>query len=250
LRSLASLTNGLERFGRGDFNSPIPVMGHDELQKVAAEANQMADSLRTFSRERDDADWLKGALVGLAEEIRGELAPAEVASRTLRFLSRYLDMPAGALYALNRAGVLELLATHAGAGSGMPGEAAPSFRLGEGLVGQAALSDEPTIVTDPPAGYLRISSGLGGSAPRAIVLLPLLHVGQIKGVLEFASFVTLPTRTMEAMLSIREMLGIALEVARARDDMRDLLAKSQEQRRQLEESSRGRSQTRASSSAW
>jgi hypothetical protein len=235
LRSVASLTSGLERFGRGSFDLPIPVMGHDELQRVAVEANQMAASLRTFTRERDNADWLKGALVGLAEEIRGELAPAEVASRTLRFLTRYLGMPSGALYAVTQAGVLELLATHASAGAATPGQAPPRFRFGEGLVGQAALSDDLTIVTDAPAGYLRVRSALGESTPRAILLLPLLHVGQVKGVLELASFIDLPPRSLEALLSVREMLGIALEVARARDDLRDLLAESQRQRGQLEE---------------
>jgi signal transduction histidine kinase len=44
-RSLAALTAGIERFGRGEFGSPIAVATHDELGDVADAANRMAKGL-------------------------------------------------------------------------------------------------------------------------------------------------------------------------------------------------------------
>ena len=56
-----------------------------------------------------------------------------------------------------------------------------SFRLGEGLVGQAAADGRRVLVDDLPAGYLPIRSGLGATAPRAVVVLPVLFEGEHAG---------------------------------------------------------------------
>ena len=41
------------------------------------------------------------------------------------------------------------------------------FALGESLVGQAALERKTIQIDEPPADYIRISSGLGSAAPAA-----------------------------------------------------------------------------------
>src|SRR5437879_12486502 len=61
------------------------------------------------------------------------------------------------------------------------------FKLGEGLVGQAALEKERILLTNVPNDYMRISSGLGGAAPRNIVVLQILLKGQVKAVKELSS---------------------------------------------------------------
>jgi HAMP domain-containing protein len=75
LRSLTQLGSGLERFGQGAFDQLIPVAGNDELAGLARRANQMAQNLQRLEAERQHEDWLKNALVGLAQEVRGELSP-------------------------------------------------------------------------------------------------------------------------------------------------------------------------------
>ena len=228
IRALSEVTLGLRRFGGGDFDRPIPIArGHDELADLARQANQMAESLNTLGRERDQNDWVRDAVVGLGQEMRGELEPTELATRAVRFLARHLEAPAGALYYLDGERDLRLLGQygHAGAQTG----AAPQFRLGDGLVGQAALGEEITVIDDPPAGYLRLRSGLGEGAPRAIVLVPLRQIGRPRGVLELALFVPWSERAAAALELVRENLVIALEVALARVATRQLLAETQRQ---------------------
>src|SRR6202043_144541 len=62
------------------------------------------------------------------------------------------------------------------------------FYLGEGLVGQAALEKKPILLTNVHEDYIRISSGLGESAPRNVLVLPVLFEGEVKAVIELASF--------------------------------------------------------------
>ncbi|HZL47768.1 MAG TPA: response regulator, partial [Solirubrobacteraceae bacterium] len=105
--------------------------------------------------------------------------------------------------------------------------------LGEGLVGQAALGEEITVVKDLPADYLRVRSGLGEATPKVIVLVPLREMGQARGVLELAFFSPWSARAAEAVSLVRENLVIALEVALARVATRRLLAETQRQAARL-----------------
>src|SRR5262249_50565303 len=91
------------------------------------------------------------------------------------------------------------------------------------------------IVRDPPAHYLRVRSGIGEASPRAIVLLPLVHAGKVTGVLELGMFGPWTESLSELLLSVRETLTIALEVAQARAATRGLLAETQRQAQRLGE---------------
>src|SRR5436190_11104182 len=61
------------------------------------------------------------------------------------------------------------------------------FKLGEGLVGQAAVEKERILLTNVPQDYVTINSGLGAAPPRNIVVLPILFEGQVKAVIELSS---------------------------------------------------------------
>ena len=208
LQSLSDLSGGLRRFGKGDFAEPIPVNSRDELAEVASEANRMAKSLQELSRARDDDDWLKAGLAGLAEELRGELEPGVVAERALAFLAARVGALAGALYVREDDGSLLLQATHAGAA--LPGQAnaASCFSEGQGLVGQAMASGELRLVDDLPEGYFKLQSGLGEAPPRQLLLLPLVHFARKAGVLELALLEPLSQNAREMLLTARATLGI------------------------------------------
>ena len=203
LRSIGDISSGFSRFATGDFGKPIPVASNDELGKLAREANQMASSLERLAESRDRDDWLKTAQVGLSLELQGELDPGAVAERTLRFLARRLEAAAGALYLSNGQGVLELSRQYAGSGALAAGDAVPSFRAGEGLVGQAALSDEVTVIDPCPAGYLKVRSGLGETDPKSLVLVPFALSGEPLGVAELALLKPCSDRERELLASSR-----------------------------------------------
>ncbi len=231
IRSLGDVTAGLRRFGGGDFNRPIAEpRGDDELADLARQANQMADSLKRLGEARDQNDWVRDARAGLSEEVRGELEPSALATRAVRFLARYLKAPAGALYYVRGKDDLALLGQY---GASAEDGALAHFRVGEGLVGQAALADNITVVKELPTDYLRIRSGLGEGTPKVIVLVPLRQLGRPRGVLELALFTSWSPRAEEVLTAVQESLVIALEVALARVATRDLLSETQRQAERL-----------------
>jgi CheY-like chemotaxis protein len=225
LQAVKLVSDGLLRFGTGNFGTPIPVKSRDELSGVAEQANRMAASLQQLSDARERDDWFKSGLAGLAEELRGELEPSEVAERALRYLARRVGALAGALYVHDVAS-LELAATYAASG-------VPRIQRKEGLVGQALESDELLVVDDPPSGYLKVQSGLGEAAPAQLLLLPLVHFGDSAGVVELALLKAASAEAREFLLAARSHLVIALRAARASAARKILLVETQAQAERL-----------------
>jgi signal transduction histidine kinase/DNA-binding response OmpR family regulator len=226
---MGHLTAGFQRFGDRDFSAAIPVVTSDELGDLARQANDMAQSLERLESERTRVDWLKNLHSHLSEEMRGELEPREVADRAVATLCRHLQCPVGALYFGDAEEGFRLLGGYALA----PGDAAPAFRPGEGLVGQAALQSE-ILVVDAPTDALRVASGIAQGSARAVVLVPLVRDGKVTAVLELASLQPWKDVSTELLASVRENLAIALDVARGRAELRALLSETQQKTREVE----------------
>jgi CheY-like chemotaxis protein/HAMP domain-containing protein len=233
IKNYGRISEGFARFARGDFEKPIEGNDYDEIGKLAIEANQMAASLKQLNQEREQIDWLKTGRADLANALRGELEPQEVAERVLRTLMPLIEGAAGALYQQTRDGSYELLGHGVGLSSNVDSGVTPRFRPGEGLVGQAAQHENITEIVDLPPDYLRIRSGLGEAPPRALVLVPLFHLGRPRGLIEVALFKPCSWQARELLESVRETIVIALEVATARTSMRALLAETERQAQRL-----------------
>src|SRR5947207_13802749 len=117
-----------------------------------------------------------------------------------------------------------MLANYAGRGQPFDEE---SLALGEGLVGQCALEKQKIVLTAVPSEYFHISSGLGKAPPRAILVLPIVFEGQVKGVLELASFDGFNPTHQAFLDQLTESIGIVLNTIEANMRTEDLLKQSQ-----------------------
>src|SRR6476469_9709941 len=102
-----------------------------------------------------------------------------------------------------------------------------TIQLGEGLVGQCAIEREQILLTNVPNEYTQVSSGLGGAPPRSIIVLPVLFEGQVKAVLELASFETFSPAHKALLEQLTESIGIVLNTIAANMRTEDLLKQSQ-----------------------
>ncbi len=171
-------------------------------------------------------NWLKSGQTQLNEQITGEQDVMTLAKNIITFLTTYLEMPVEVFYILenvNNETRIKLLASYAYT---QRKGTANEFKMGEGLVGQAALEKERIIVTDIPDDYINIQSGLGEAAPQQLIVIPFLYENTVKGVIEIGSFQEITKVQLELLEQIIPNIGIAVNTAESRTKMQALLQKS------------------------
>jgi ABC-type multidrug transport system fused ATPase/permease subunit len=62
------------------------------------------------------------------------------------------------------------------------------FKLGENLPGQVAKNKTLTSIHEIPEDYFRIESGLGGTLPKHLIILPLVYKNETLALIELATF--------------------------------------------------------------
>ncbi len=107
--------------------------------------------------------------------------------------------------------------------------------LGEGLVGQCAVSKQRIFVEEVPSSYIKIRSGLGDADPVNIAVLPVLFEGEVKAVLELASLERFSQTHMNFLDQFTESIGIVLNTIEATTRTEDLLKQSQSLTEELQQ---------------
>jgi GAF domain-containing protein len=98
---------------------------------------------------------------------------------------------------------------------GTKGNQQADLPLGIGLVGQCALEKHRILLQEVPSDYVRISSGLGESSPRSLIVLPVIFEGQTKAVVELASLAEFTPTHLTFLSQLTESIGIVLNTIEA-----------------------------------
>ncbi|MBO0959005.1 response regulator [Neobacillus sp. MM2021_6] len=209
--------------GQMDVSTKVEVISHDEIDDVALSFNKMVESLVSQRIREQRMLWNKSNIAEVTTSLSG-VESLEALSQT--FLSKViplLDASHGVLYGKDDSS-FTLLASYALTESK---QHPVGFNMGEGLLGQAALEKSPIILEDVPPEYIKIKSGLGEESPRYLVILPILFEGDVKGVLEFASFNPMSKEQSAFLEEIVISFGIILESVYGRIKLAHLLEESQ-----------------------
>ncbi|MEV0589997.1 HAMP domain-containing protein [Nonomuraea cavernae] len=220
VRAIAKVTSAVTS---GDLTRSITVDAEGELADLKDNINSMVKSLRETTRANEEQDWLKSNLARISGLMQGHRDLATVAELVLNDLAPLVSAQYGAFF-LAEESELELISAY-----GYPADPdrPTRFRMGETLVGQAARSHKTIAMTDIPAGYITVASGLGRTQPASVVVLPIVVEEQVLGVIELASVYAFTPVHRAFLDQLMETIGVNLNtiVANARTD--ELLVESQ-----------------------
>jgi HAMP domain-containing protein/signal transduction histidine kinase/DNA-binding response OmpR family regulator len=239
VRAIADVATAVTK---GDLTRSIQVEAKGEVAALKDNINEMIRNLKDTTIKNNDQDWLKTNLAKFTRMLQGQKDMLTVGKLILSELAPVVGAQHGVFYVMEKEDektaepdknetYLKLLSSYAFRNRKVIGN---KFALGEGLVGQAALEKERILLTNVPADYVQIGSGLGHAPPKNIIVLPVLFEGQVKAVMELSSFEQFSPIHQAFLDQLVESIGIVLNTIEANSRTEDLLKQSQSLAKELQ----------------
>jgi len=188
------------------------------------------------SFERNEAlqkqQWLKTGQTDLAEKIMNEQKIDSLGATVIASVAQYVQADLGAFYIARENGeIFERVATYAYQAS-TDGKA--SFKLKEGIIGQAAADKKLTELKGIPKDYVKVSSALGDTPPSHLIVVPVINEGVTTAVLELGFIHHPDKRTLEFLHQVTENISIAIKSVQFREQREIFLKEIQNQAEELQ----------------
>ncbi|WP_437206686.1 HAMP domain-containing protein [Planctomicrobium sp. SH664] len=224
VRAIAEVATAVTK---GDLTRTIRVDASGEVAALKDNINEMIRNLKDTTLKNSEQDWLKTNLAKFSRMLQGQKDLLTVGRLILSELAPVVGAQHAVFYTLEGANSrphLRLLASYA---HERPKKRGHELELGEGLIGQCALEKQKILLNSLPPDYIRISSGLGSTAPLSVIVLPVVFEGQVKAVLELASIERFNPTHQVFLDQLMESIGIVLNTIEANMRTENLLQQSQ-----------------------
>ncbi|WP_332827847.1 response regulator [Ramlibacter sp.] len=196
----------------------------ETFETALAEQTRQAEVLQAQA-------WLREGQSLLSERLGKEQDLAGVGHAALEFLSQYLGIAVGALYVAEPPAFVRAATWGWSPSSGGAGERLPQDRT---LVAESAAQRKQIALDAVPAGYLKVSSALGEGTAPSVLISPVEHERRLAGVLEVGLLRPLQPRDGELLAYVSAILGAAIEAARYRKRLQDVLEETQQLNEELQ----------------
>ena len=246
MRAIAQVATAVTR---GDHGVRIDVDAAGEILELQGYINTMISNLRETTLANQEQDWLKGNLARISGLMQGRRDLKDVAQLIMSELTPAVSAHHGAFFLAVPTGggngsiavgegadgsyELQLLGSYGYTFGAMP----TTFAPGDSLIGTAAVEKRTILMENAPAGYLKITSGLGEATPTHVVVLPVVFEGMTLGVIELAAFQPFTQIQKDFLSQIAEMIATSVNTISVNTKTEVLLKQSQELTEQLQDRS-------------
>src|SRR3989440_93855 len=237
VRAIADVSTAVTE---GDLTREVTVEAKGEVDALKQNVNQMIANLRETTERNAEQDWLNSNLARFSGMMQGQRDLQTVSRLIMSELTPLIGAGYGAFFLTHEAeeeedeSVLQLIASY---GYKQRKRVSNHFKLGESLVGQAALERQSILISEPPEDYVKVASGLGEAAPRNIIVMPVLFEDRVMAVIELAAFQRFSEVQRGFLDQLGETIGIVINTIQATMRTEELLRQSQTLTTELQERS-------------
>jgi PAS domain S-box-containing protein len=229
------ISSFIEAVSNGDYTVNLELQGDNS--NLTNKLVTMRDKLKENTESDRRRGWTTMGLAQIGEILRATTKnSSELYDNIIRFIVKYTKSNQGGLFIINeeddiqKKTYLELIACYA---FDRKKFLTKRVELGEGLVGQSFLEGEKIFLLDVPQEYVSITSGLGGSKPKSLLIVPMKLNGKIYGVIELASFHKFEDFEIELIEKLAETIASTISTVRVNESTRILLEKNLQQAEEM-----------------
>jgi len=238
--AIEELLNGMrdkaafaDEIGKGNYEKDFQLLSDDDTMGISL--IDMRDKLRTSREDDDKRSWVSIGIATFADLLRTEQDDIkELGDTIISKLVRYTNSNQGSLFIVNDENAadvyIDMLSCYAWDRKKFHQK---RIEIGEGLVGQVVQEKEYIYITDVPDNYVNITSGLGDSNPRSILVIPMKLNEEIFGIIELASFHLFEQYQIDFVQKIGESIASTIKMAKVNLRTKKLLGESQSMTEQL-----------------
>ncbi|MES2769802.1 MAG: HAMP domain-containing protein [Bdellovibrionota bacterium] len=231
VRAIAEVSTAVTK---GDLTRSITVEAQGEVAALKDNINQMIGNLKDTTQKNNEQDWLKTNLAKFSGMMQGQRSITSVAQLIMSELTPLIDASHGTFFMYeteDKEQSLNLIASYAFMERK---NVSNRYKLKEGLVGQCAFEKKRILLTHHQEDYIKISSSLGESSPKNIVVLPVLFEGELKAVIELASLKPFSQNYIYFLDQLMDSIGVILNMISSSMRTEELLQELQRSNVELE----------------
>lgn len=228
-KSFQEVTQNAEAVAAGNYQHDFVPRSSNDLLGNALKL--MTQSLRNTTAENVRHNWLSQGQNKLNENLRGELSIEQLASNTINFLCSYVGGHTGVIYIAPDGDTHYHLAAHYAMAK--PDSVAQKVIIGEGVLGQVALSQKAKLIEGLKEPYMKITSSFIDAALENILVSPFVFDGVTLGVIEIGKLTSFESVELEFIDNAMEGIAISLNSAIASKRIIDLNNETQLQSEEL-----------------
>jgi len=214
--------------GNGDFEAQLTPRSSEDILGNALVS--MKTDLQRYNQENTEKGWIHEGIETINSSLQGIKGVTTLAKDAIRAFALHLDAEVGLLYTHDH----EKLRFEAGYALADTTSIQTELKLGETLLGEAALKKKPILLTEVPEDFVRIATASGNARPRQVLIVPLIHNQHTEGVLEVASLKPFSAASLSFAKQVQASIAVALHTAKNRARLQELLEETQVQAEELQ----------------
>lgn len=240
INHLQEVVDFANQVGKGNYESKFKPLGTNDA--LGGALINMRDSLQKAAieeAERKELDltrnWSTAGLAYFGDILREQYKNEEDHYfRIVSELVRYTSSVLGGLFLLGNtneeSSYVELVASYA---YNTRRFRKKKIKKGDGIIGTSMLEQEVVHLNNVPPEYSEISSGLGQTPPKSILIVPIRNEKMFVGVIELGAFEPFPPHVIEFVKHLSDDLASTFATIRANKQTQLLLQQSRVQSDEL-----------------
>jgi len=223
IKYLKNILTQANAISKDDFSASIAEKSKNDELGIAL--MKMTDTLRESSIQNKNEIFFNEGIGEFSDRLTGISDTLELSKEAITTLCRYVKASSGVLYTYDKEkDELNLVASFAFT---IRNNLSNNFKLGHGVVGQVALEREPILLKNVKDEEFEIHTGTTIAQSKEIYTFPLIHEGELFGVIEIMSFNSFSEIDRDYLSKASSVFAAILHTTIQNDQIKMLLEKSQ-----------------------